>query len=109
MLDLGIAALTNKSGGTITGGGIILNASQVVNLGTILATNTAVELQFTNANTVANTGTIGATAGATLTFGTAGVGSASISNAGTINLTGGTLNSGNITNLATGCSAATAR
>jgi len=104
VLNLGTAALTNLSGGTITGGGIIQNASQVVNLsgGTILATNAAVELQFTNANTVGNGGTIGAATGATLTFGTAGAGSAIITNFGTINLTGGTLNSGNITNLANG-------
>ena len=96
--------LTNKSGGTITGGGIIQSAAQVVNLlgGSILATSTVVELQFTNANTVGNAGTIGAAAGATLTFGAAGVGSAVITNFGTINLTGGTLNSGNITNLANG-------
>ena len=40
--------------------------------------------------------------GATLTFGAAGVGSAIITNFGTINLTGGTLNSGTITNLASG-------
>jgi fibronectin-binding autotransporter adhesin len=104
ILNLGTVAFTNLSGGTITGGGIIQNASQVVNLsgGSILATSTVVELQFTNANTVANTGTMGATTGATLTFGTATVGSAIISNAGTINLTGGTLKSGNITNLAAG-------
>ncbi len=104
ILNLGGASLTNKSGGTITGGGIIQNASQVVNLlgGSILATSTVVELQFTNANTFGNAGTIGASAGATLTFGAAGVGSALITNFGTINLSGGTLNSGNITNLANG-------
>ncbi|MGA2605518.1 MAG: hypothetical protein ABSG14_14970, partial [Verrucomicrobiia bacterium] len=106
VLNLGSAALTNLSGGTITGGGIIQNASQVVNLsgGTILATNTTVELQFTNANTFGNAGTIGATAGATLTFGAdPGTGAgALITNFGTINLTGGTLNSGTITNLAAG-------
>ena len=74
VLNLGTAALTNLSGGTITGGGIIQNASQVVNLlgGTFLATSTVVELQFTNANTVGNAGTIGAATGATLTFGAAG-------------------------------------
>ncbi len=60
-----------------------------------------VELQFTNANTFGNAGTIGASAGATLTFG-ADPGSAIITNFGTINLTGGTLNSGTITNLASG-------
>ncbi|MGD1017975.1 MAG: autotransporter-associated beta strand repeat-containing protein [Verrucomicrobiia bacterium] len=101
VLNLGSAALTNLSGATITGGGIIQNASQVVNLGTILATNTAVELQFTNGNTFGNAGTIGATAGATLTFGT-DPGSAIITNFGTINLTGGALDSGAITNLGTG-------
>ena len=104
VLNLAGAVLTNKSGGTITGGGIIQNASQVVNLlgGSILATSAVVELQFTNANTFGNAGTIGASAGATLTFGTATIGSAIITNFGTINLTGGTLNSGNITNLANG-------
>ncbi|MGA2605815.1 MAG: autotransporter-associated beta strand repeat-containing protein [Verrucomicrobiia bacterium] len=105
-MNLGTAVLTNKSGGTITGGGIIQNGSQVVNLsgGTILATSTVVELQFTNANTFGNAGTIGASAGATLTFGAdPGTGAgALITNYGTINLTGGTLNSGTITNLASG-------
>ena len=96
--------ITNKSGGTITGGGIIQNSSQVINLsgGTILATSTVVELQFTNASTAGNGGTIGAATGATLTFGTAGIGSAIITNFGTINLTGGTLNSGDISNLTSG-------
>ncbi|HVM62067.1 MAG TPA: autotransporter-associated beta strand repeat-containing protein [Verrucomicrobiae bacterium] len=104
VLNLGGAVLTNQSGGTITGGGIIQNASQVVNLsgGSILATSAVVELQFTNANTFGNGGTIGATAGATLTFGAAGTGSAIITNFGTINLARGTLRSGNITNLASG-------
>ncbi|HTS16529.1 MAG TPA: autotransporter-associated beta strand repeat-containing protein [Verrucomicrobiae bacterium] len=104
VLNLGGAVLTNQSGGTITGGGVIQNAGQVVNLlgGSILATSTVVELQFTNANTFGNAGTIGATAGATLTFGSAGVGSAIITNSGTINLARGTLRSGNITNLASG-------
>ena len=102
VLNLGTAVLTNLANGTITGGGIIQNASQVVNLGTIRATNTAMELQFTNANTFGNAGTIGASTGATLTFGAGGVGSAIITNFGTINLTGGTLLSGNITNLANG-------
>ena len=102
VLNLGGVAITNKSGGTITGGGVIQNSAQVVNLfgGSILATSTVVELQFTNASTFGNAGTIGAATGATLTFGTAGVGSAIITNFGTINLTGGTLLSGNITNLA---------
>jgi hypothetical protein len=101
-LKLGSDALTNLSGETITGGGIIQNFSQVVNLsgGSILATSTVVELQFTNANTVGNAGTIGAATGATLTFGTAGVGTAIITNFGTINLAGGTLRSGDISNLA---------
>ncbi len=101
VLNLGSMVITNKSGGTITGGGIIQNSSQVINLsgGTILATSTVVELQFTNASTVGNGGTIGAATGATLTFGTAGIGTAIITNFGTINLTGGTLNSGDISNL----------
>jgi fibronectin-binding autotransporter adhesin len=104
VLNLDGGMLTNKSGGTITGGGIIQSAAQVVNLlgGSILATSTVVELQFTNSNTFGNAGTIGAGTGATLTFGAAGVGSALITNFGTINLTGGTLNSGAITNLASG-------
>ncbi len=87
VLNLGTAALTNLAGGTITGGGIIQNASQVVNLlgGSILATSTGVELQFTNGNTFGNAGTIGASAGATLTFGP-DPGSAIITNFGTINL-----------------------
>jgi T5SS/PEP-CTERM-associated repeat protein len=94
--------LTNRTDGFITGGGGVNSPFQVVNLGSIVATSTTAELRFTNTTTVGNPGTLGASTGATLTFGTAGVGSAIITNLGTISLTGGTLRSGNITNLAAG-------
>ena len=102
VLNLGTVTLTNEAGGTITGGGIIQNTSPVINFGNIFATNTAVELQFTNAATFGNAGTLGAATGATLTFGAAGVGSAIITNSGTVALAGGTLRSGTITNLGAG-------
>ena len=105
VLNLGNVAITNKSGGTITGGGVIQNSAQVVNLsgGSILATSTVVELQFTSAKHVRQCRHDRRGDGRDADFrGTAGVGSAIITNFGTINLTGGTLLSGNITNLATG-------
>jgi len=102
VLNLRATALTNLAGGSITGGGVIQNGVQAFNLGSVLANHLAAELQFTNATTFGNAGTIGASAGATLTFGSAGVGSALITNFGTINLTGGTLRSGTLTNLVNG-------
>ncbi|HXI83200.1 MAG TPA: hypothetical protein VNL17_03820, partial [Verrucomicrobiae bacterium] len=104
ILNLGTAAITNLAGGTITGGGIVQDASQIVNLGNIFATSSAVELQFTNANTFGNAGTIGAGSGATLTFGggSLSLGNAIVTNFGTISMTGGTLRSGTITNLSNG-------
>jgi len=39
ILNLGTAAITNLASGTITGGGIVQNAAQVVNLGNIFATS----------------------------------------------------------------------
>ena len=99
--QLGSAVLTNRAGGMITGGGVIQNNNQIVNLGSIIATSAVASLRFTNANTVGNAGTLGASTGGTLIFGSA-TGSAAVTNFGTIELTGGTLLSGNITNLAFG-------
>lgn len=94
--------LTNQTDGFITGGGVVNSPFQVVNLGSIIATSATAELRFTNTTTLGNPGTLGASAGATLTFGSAGVGSTIVTNFGTILLSGGMFRSGNITNLSGG-------
>src|SRR6266478_4385728 len=93
--------ITNSVNATITGSGVVNSPFQVVNLGSIIATSTTAELRFTNSLTVGNSGTLGATANATLTFGGTS-GNALVTNSGTVVMSGGTFRSGNLTNLASG-------
>ncbi|MCG3149122.1 MAG: hypothetical protein PCFJNLEI_02581 [Verrucomicrobiae bacterium] len=91
--------------GTITGGGTNRSPVQVINNGNIFASSTTAHLMFTNTSgadvTFGNAGTIGAANGATLSF-LGQTGPQLLTNFGTINLQGGTLLTGNLTNLTTG-------
>ena len=89
--------------GTITGWGTNSSPIQVSNSGNIFAVNGT--LLFTNSAgsdaTFGNAGTLGAAANSTLRF-VGQIGGQLITNFGTINLNGGTLSSGVITNLSAG-------